>query len=57
FPVSISMGSASYREVAEKIPMEKREHLTVSHVIRQADGKMYDDKYRMKKSRDQEISF
>jgi possible diguanylate cyclase and metal dependent phosphohydrolase len=29
----------------------------VSHVIRQADGKMYDDKYRMKKSRDQEISF
>ena len=57
FPVSISMGSASYREVAEKLPIEKREHLTVSHVIRQADGKMYDDKYRMKKSRDQEISF
>ena len=57
FPVSISMGSASYREVAEKLPMEKRTHLTVSHVIRQADGKMYDDKYRMKKSRDHEISF
>ena len=57
FPVSISMGSASYREVAEKLPMEKRAHLTVSHVIRQADGKMYDDKYRMKKSRDNEISF
>ena len=51
FPVSVSMGIAKYREVAEELYEQGIDPVTSSHVIRMADERMYEAKRQYRKNR------
>ena len=51
FPVSVSLGIASYGEVAKELHKEGVEEVTSSHVIRKADERMYEAKREYRKNR------
>ena len=51
FPVSVSIGSATYSEVVAEIHKTSNITVTTSDVIREADAKMYEDKYKQKRER------
>ena len=51
FPVSVSLGIASYGEVAKELREEGVEEVTSSHVIRKADERMYEAKREYRKNR------
>ena len=51
FPVSVSLGIASYMEVAKELHEEGVEEVTSSHVIRKADERMYEAKREYRKNR------
>ena len=50
FPVSLSLGIASYKEVEAELKLAGEDYITTSHVIRKADARMYEDKCIHKRS-------
>ena len=49
--MSVSMGIAKYREVAEELYEQGIDPVTSSHVIRMADERMYEAKRQYRKNR------